>query len=297
MRRDFTPDFLILGAPKCGTTSLSNALNNHPRVYIPPIKEVGFFANDANWRKGVEWYEKYFENAEEGVLLGEATPTYLQAPEAPERIAHVCPEARLLVMVRDPVERARSHYWFRRRYGKEDRELQEAFWSEIDRYPDMGDEDYLIPPALYATNLERYVNTFEEEQIHVVSLCQLSSSPRLTLREVQHFVGLEPQPLDLPHENQSSAPRSYIYRDLVQKLVEYQGLTKKVIKFVTTRSLRRRVMDFMHKVNMEKKPKPDIPNTIKYELYNILKSEVKITEKVFGVGLKSEWKNGASHGS
>jgi len=283
-----TPDFLIIGAPKCGTTSLAATLNNHPDVYIPPIKEVGFFMSEKNWKKGVDWYVSYFEDTSGGEEVGEATPYYLQSPEAPVRIAEVCPKARLIAIVRDPVERARSHYWYRRRHGKEPREVQEAFEAEIARYPDMKEEDYLIPSGLYARQLERYVDIFGRDQIHVLTLHRLTSSPGLALRRLQNHIRIEPRSLPLAQKNQSSAPWSRRYRDFVQELVKSQGLLKRLIKAITTRTTRRKIMEIMHAVNMKKKEKPKLPVWIRRSLKDIYSNEVKILEREFGMKFRRD---------
>ncbi len=79
------PEFLIVGAPKCGTTSLADALSQHPDLFIPERKELGFF--DKNWERGMTWLAQYFEQARSEQLRGEATPDYFATPLAAERIA------------------------------------------------------------------------------------------------------------------------------------------------------------------------------------------------------------------
>ena len=280
-----TPDFLIIGAPKCGTTSLSNALSRHPEIYIPPIKEVGFFSNDKNWQKGREWYASYFEDAEPDMVVGEASPQYLRAPDAPECINCVCPGARFIALVRDPVERARSHYWFRRWGGTESRPLREAFEEELDRFPNWKEEDYLLPPGFYAEHLDRYVQCFGRDRLLVISLSRLSSSPQDVLSNVQRFLGVSVCSLKLDRNNPSSAPRSQVYRDFVQYLVKSQGIVKSLVKSVATYSTRRRIRKTLHSLNVKEKEKPPLPEGIRKSLISIYyKNMIKMEDK-FGVKL------------
>ena len=102
------PNYLIIGAPKCGTTSLAAWLDEHPQVYMVPEKELHFFSG--YWEQGLDWYEQCFvPNGKP--LVGEASPSYLENPVARERIASVLPGAKLIAMMRNPVDRAYSQYW------------------------------------------------------------------------------------------------------------------------------------------------------------------------------------------
>src|SRR5688572_19406956 len=104
------PDFVVIGSMRAGSTSLARYIGAHPSVYMPPKKELHFF--DWNWDRGLDWYRAQFRDATPGAIIGEATPIYIVYREAMERLAKACPEARLLVVLRDPVSRAYSHYWY-----------------------------------------------------------------------------------------------------------------------------------------------------------------------------------------
>ena len=277
------PDFLIIGAPKCGTTSLSNALSRHPEIYIPPIKEIGFFSNDKNWQKGREWYASCFEEAEPNAVIGEASPQYLRAQEVPGRIAQTCPKARFVALVRNPVERARSHYWFRCWHGTESRSLRMAFEEELGRFPAWSENDYLLPPGCYVKHLNRYVERFGRDRLFVLALRKLSSSPQDALDEVQRFLGTPSYPLSLSKANRSRAPRSRTYRNFVQYWVKSQGVTKRLLKQVTTQSSRRWLKDLTHSVNMKDKKKPPIPEDIKRRLEELYRPRKKRLREKFGI--------------
>lgn len=130
------PDFIIIGAMRAGTTTVHHLLNQHPDVFPAVKKEIHYF--DHNFRKGESWYRAHFPprglNAPHGQkLTGEATPYYLYHPMAPYRVRRVLPHIKLIVILRDPVERAYSHYWHSVKLGFETLPFDAALESETDR--------------------------------------------------------------------------------------------------------------------------------------------------------------------
>lgn len=113
------PTFLVIGAEKSGTTWLFDVLARHPDIYLPDTKELSFFnhhetnlkTSDYFANLGLPWYEAFYANFREEIAAGDVSPMYLCDDMAPERIAATIPSARLIVILRDPVERAISHYW------------------------------------------------------------------------------------------------------------------------------------------------------------------------------------------
>jgi hypothetical protein len=204
------PDFLIIGAPRSATTALAGALSDLPDVFIPPEKELHFFTD--RWADGVGWYTQHFAPATEP-LAGEATPTYLASAEAGERMASVVPDARLIAVLRDPVERAWSHYWHRRVWRREHRDFERALddeeagrTGELDgRYVELG---------LYHQQLQRLNEHFPREAVHVALFDDLVARPATALDAVCAFVGAGrggPMTLDQDgvRRNASYAARSY----------------------------------------------------------------------------------------
>lgn len=121
------PDFLIIGAKKAGTTAIGRYLEAHPEVFMTPRMEVHFF--DKNYDKGLDWYRERFSGATSERALGEATPDYLNNPEAVSRMGRSLPHVRLIAVLRDPVARAYSHYWMHRSRGRTSLEFREAIES------------------------------------------------------------------------------------------------------------------------------------------------------------------------
>lgn len=199
--RPVLPDFLVIGAPKAGTTTLAADLGAHPGLWLPARKELGWF--DVRWRREpLEAYSAELAAAPPEALVGEATPTYLHAPGAVERIASCVPDVRLVAVLRDPVARAWSHYWYERTARlAEDRPPEEAILGKP--------ADYL-EPGRYAAHIRRVHAHFDPAQLHVVLLDELVADPAGTYRDVCRHVGVaEVVPDDVGRaRNQAYAVRS-----------------------------------------------------------------------------------------
>src|SRR5918992_1234170 len=116
------PNFLIIGAAKAGTTSLWAYLREHPQVFMAEPKELHFFVAASNWKRGLGWYESHFDRAKGSVAVGEACGAYSRFPThrgVPARIAGVVPDARLIYLVRHPIDRMVSNYVLNVRLGVE----------------------------------------------------------------------------------------------------------------------------------------------------------------------------------
>ncbi len=179
------PNLVVIGAARCGTTSLHRYLDLHPDIAMSGEKELNFFSVDAQWQRGISWYEQQFPS---GTLVrGESSPsysTYPRSPHVPARMARVVPDARLIYLVRDPIERILSFYRFARFVLRnETRELAEAVRDfEVSRY---------VVGSRYALQLERYLAYYPSEQILVVEQRDLLHRRVQTMRLVFGFAGVD----------------------------------------------------------------------------------------------------------
>lgn len=192
------PNLLIIGSAKSGTTSVHHYLDRHPEISMAApsesrhvadndavAKEMRFFWRE-DWHKRMSWYCAHFADMTTPVR-GEATPAYSAHPFHPgvaERIHSVAPDARLLYMVRDPIDRIVSHYTQQRADG--DRRSFGERMSEYDR-PDNS----IVCPSLYATQIERYLALFPERQVLVVDQHLLKHERRATLRRIFDFLEVD----------------------------------------------------------------------------------------------------------
>ncbi|QZY30224.1 sulfotransferase family protein [Nocardioides coralli] len=201
------PTFVIAGAQKCGTTSLSEALRKHREIHISRPKELHFF--DRRYRRGLEWYESQFTPRPHHRQVGEATPAYMYDPVARERLGATLPEARILVILRNPVDRAYSHYWHKRRLGDE---TLETFEEAIEAEPERRARDQVkkrigfayVDRGHYASQVEALFANHGRERVHVLLLDDVSRDQVGTMRAVLEFLGVDPQPaehLEFPRSN------------------------------------------------------------------------------------------------
>jgi lipopolysaccharide transport system ATP-binding protein len=201
------PDFLILGAQKAGTTALYAYLRWHPEITGPSFKEISFF--DRHYARGERWYRAHLP-VRQGSIVGEASPSYLFHPLAPERVARMVPDARLIALLRNPVDRAFSHYQHEVALGREPLSFEEAVASENERMEGeleqmLRDPSYFshawwnytyLARGRYAEQLERWFAFFAREQLLVLFTDELGEDPGGTYRRVLDFLGAETR--DLP---------------------------------------------------------------------------------------------------
>ena len=206
------PDFLIIGSTKCGTTSLHAWLTEHPLV-APTNKEIHFF--NMNYYRRADWYRCFFPHsrerdafeAEHGrpFLVGEATASYLAHYWTPRRAAKLLPNARLIVCLRDPVDRSYSQYHYFRRRGSEPAEtFEEAVASEPERLRGEEAREIRNPhyhswrvfrwgylrTSRYAEHLERWLEVFPREQFLFLKLEEVTAAPERALEQIYEHVGL-----------------------------------------------------------------------------------------------------------
>lgn len=191
-RRRQVPDFVVAGFPKAGTTSLAGHLGMHPDLWIPPQKEIGFF--DAHYQRGIAWYEEQFADAPRGALVGDASPTYLVRPEAVERMARDAPDVKVIAILRNPVDRAFSHYRFREAWAPQ----RTSFGDAVAR--EMGDDAEsvgLLAWGRYIEHLDLLARFVDRQQIEVVLLDDLVADPAAVLAGLFRFLGIDAR-VDLP---------------------------------------------------------------------------------------------------
>jgi hypothetical protein len=200
-----SPRFLIIGEMKCGTTSLFSHLCGHPAVLRPFKKETFFF--DVHYERGVGWYRSHFplaRHARDGQITGEATAYYLFHPLARHRIHAFDPEIRLIAVLRDPVERALSHYHHARSKGREPLSFEDALDAEDERL--RGESERIAVEAgyrsfshinhsyvargRYAEQLEEWLEVFPREQLLVLRSEDLFERPREIVNDALTFLGL-----------------------------------------------------------------------------------------------------------
>jgi hypothetical protein len=208
------PDFMIIGAQRCGTTSLFRYLTQHPAILASLPKEVHFFSN--HYHRGLGWYQSHFPLAAIRRVrdrirggpsaTGEATPYYLAHPHAPGRAAATVPHARLIVLLRNPIDRAHSHYHYEVQWGFEDASFEDALSREAERVDGeeirmQGDQTYrslshqhfsYLSRGIYVDQLARWADLFGRHRMLVLQSERFYRDPPAALAQVVDFLGLPP---------------------------------------------------------------------------------------------------------
>lgn len=191
------PDAVIIGAMKCGTTSLNAWLRHHPQVLYPCRKELHYF--DQHSDRSVAWYRSHFpllralRRPPGGFCTLEATPAYLYRPEVPERMHSLLPEARLIAILRNPVARAISHYDHRLRHGRELRSLQEAL-TDQQGFDDQGNRTAFNPyksRGHYAQHISRVLSFYQRDRLLILRSEDLFASPDVAYKRVLEFLQID----------------------------------------------------------------------------------------------------------
>lgn len=196
---DLLPSFFIVGPPRTGTSWLHEVLQ--PRTCLPRIKETRFF--DERFHRGLSWYRSNFPKS--NLTVGEIGPTYFASPEARSRIAQVVPQARVLCIFRNPVERIRSHYRLKRAYAMIPWEFEEA----------MARDSELMESSKYATHFRAWQQSFGDDNVRAMFYEDLKLDPQLFVNEVADFLEiprfeLVPSQISYVHSSEPlTQPRSY----------------------------------------------------------------------------------------
>ncbi len=214
MTSDSALGFFCVGAQKAGTTTLHDTLARHAEIFLPARKETHFFARDARYERGIDYYHsEYFSEWQPGQMAGEVDPEYIYFPEAAPRIHSYSPRARIIVMLRNPVERAYSHYLMSVRRGFEKQTFEEALARESSRLAEGEFERIHFSYAdrgFYALQIRRFLDLFPAEQLAFVVMDELLAQPDIVLSRVCRFLGVAPLPPGTPlgHGNPAARPRS-----------------------------------------------------------------------------------------
>ncbi|HEY3248023.1 MAG TPA: sulfotransferase [bacterium] len=259
------PDFFIVGAPKCGTTSLYRWLSEHPDVYMSPRKEPHYFCPDLYSPRYVHDEPAYlalFSKAAGQSRAGEASVYYLYSREAARRIHAFDPQARIIMMLRRPVEMIHSLHSQRLFSGHEEIEdFEEALTAEPARKRgfNLPPNPYPIPCLFYrevgryAAQVARYLDVFPRSRVHVIIFDDFVRDPAATFGDVCRFLGVDPEfRPDFAPANTNTTIRSPRLRDWMK----FSPATRALARAVMPRPLRRGLAERLHQLNRRATPRP-----------------------------------------
>jgi hypothetical protein len=240
------PTYIIAGAMRSGTTALNSYLREHPDVAVSSRKEVHFF--DSFYDRGVEWYREQFPGSEAAHAVGEATPNYMFSTTALDRIRETLPDVKLVVMLRNPIDRAYSHYWHDRARGKTHGDFAENVKQELE---DPDQQLNYIARGRYRTQIEEILRRFPASALHVEIFEDMVDRPADLYSSVCRFIGVDPgfRPDGL------GAP--------VNNFIEFRSLAVRR----ASRNLPGRLQDMIGRVNTKRKETyPPMPTRLRNRL-------------------------------
>jgi hypothetical protein len=285
------PNFIVIGAAKAGTTALYWYLAEHPQVFMSPVKETNYFAYGLDARgellygdpdvhrfpvKSLSEYEQLFAGAGDAAAIGEASPIYLECPQAADRIRELLPRARLICSLRHPVDRAYSDYqmYIRRRGRRLDpqRDLTAtSVWAQPDsRWMELG---------RYHDQLKRYFSTFPREQLHIFLFDDLRRGALEAVQDVYRFIGVDPPftpDFDAPH-NVGGLPESLMLEGV---------LTSKTIRSAMEPWIPKSAANWIRRLRTRNmRPAPPLPADLRKELTNHFRDDIRRTGELVGRSL------------
>lgn len=284
------PNFLIIGAGKAGTTSLNNYLKQHPQIFMSPIKETNFFALEGEKPKiggpgdrearqnrySITDIETYRANFQKGFLnekaIGEACPFYLYSPKAPERIKHYIPNVKMIAILRNPVDRAYSHFLHLVREGREPlTDFAQAMREEETRICNNWAPTWHIKQnGFYYEQLSRYFDRFDKAQLRIYLYEDFKANPVGLLQNIFHFLDVDQTfvPDMSTKYNQSLVPRN---RSLNYFLTKPNPI-KAFLKYFLPKELRKSLVTNFKKQNLVKSA--ELSPEVRKELIQVYRQDI-----------------------
>ena len=291
------PEFIVIGVAKAGTTSLAYYLGQHPEIYIPKEKETDFFHYDPFYSKGVNFYlTTFFSKGENYKIRGEATPAYIREHEKViPRILETYQEEppKLLVILRDPVKRAWSHYLHMVRLGREDLSFEDALIAEENRRKTFSWYCYFAE-GLYDQLLEPWLQTFGKKRLWIMTLDELKQDLEESMRQVFTFVGADPsiKIQDKTPRNVASVRRSA----MLSRLLTGHFWGARVFSAMLPPLLKKKTVECLRELNARPAKQgelPELDGKIMIELRQKYEQSLLRLEKMLGRSFAA-WRHGNS---
>jgi len=279
---DRKPSFFLVGAPKSGTTTIYQALSQHPEIYLPKHKELHYFASDLYPTEYIteQQYNALFNNAKSEKILGEASVWYLYSDVAAKSIKNYCPNAKILIMLRKPVEMLSSLH---AQYVFDNVEQYTDFETALDM-EDERKRGALIKSSVYNkasllySNIVRYhdyvkvyYDTFGKKNVKIILFDEFSKNTISVVQSTYEFLNVNKDYMpDINIENKRKIPKNHLLKSLMNPPYRIKNIFRQVLPF----SLRRNFLEKLIKFNTIKISKTDIDLTVQKRIRNICFDDV-----------------------
>jgi len=289
------PNTFILGASKCGTTSLYDILKEHPDIYFSIVKEPQFFSNDDLYSEGIcSYIKKHFKNSAGFKCRVDASPHYLYYKKAAQRIFQDIggKNIKFIVILREPVSRAYSLYWNMVREGYESLGFRDALDKEKERLDDgaierLGTVRYqYLSSGLYAQQLEQYFEYFERESFLILFHEDLKNKPKAVIKQVTEFLGVnELENTKDQSSNMSSMPKNR----WIHSFLRGKSIFKKIAGFMLPYNIKYLLVTRLINMNLREENYPPLDENLKLIIKKSFTKDIDILEKMTGRKL-DEWR-------
>ena len=253
------PNYMFIGAAKSATTTFFDILKKHEDIFVPKFKEPHFFNIDENYLKGLDWYKKtYFKDISNESIIIDFTPTYLYHKLCAERIFDsLGPNVKFVIILRNPVDRAYSHYNHSKRDGHEVSTFEDAIKLENERIEKFRDKnDFLselrcsyISQGLYFEMISAYLKYFDLNNFFIINFeSEVVQNLDQTVLKLSKFLKLDLSNLDYEiHSNKSGKPK---YK-LLQNIITNNNLFRKILKILVPQKQRQIIRNKIKNFNKE----------------------------------------------
>jgi len=284
------PNFFIVGAPKAGTSSLYAYLNEIPGIYMSPVKEPNYFSRstfaDDHPIKPIRDKKKYlelFKGVKDEKIIGEASTSYLADPEAPKLIHEVSPDAKILISLRDPVERTFSNYLMLKRVGT----LKSSFLKELEI--SLKDEEnkiqnkLILERGLYLNNVKRYFDLFGKRNVKIIFFENFIRNEKKIIEDILKFLNIDFFIKDFKPEIYN---KFGVVRGSVSQFILQNRTLRRISEKLISPSGRKKLKE---KIILKNEPKPKIEQTAREILVKFYYDDVQKLKELLGRDLP--WKN------
>lgn len=294
---DIWPNFFIVGAPKAGTTSLYEYLRQIPGIYMSPVKEPFYFLpSSAITPAGVrikdrKEYLDLFRDAKGYTAIGEASPSYLNNPESPQLIHNAVRNAKIIILLRHPIERAYSGYLMYQHYG-ETLPFIDALKAEIADGPELRPGIFhrqYIANGLYSASVKRYFDTFGKENVKVLVFEEFVQGTKQALQEVLKFLNVDFQSIPDTVQETHNPYLAVRNRTLAKLMGRVYRAGEKHSTVSQTLQLLMPLKEPVYRLALKKSPKPKITPEEKAFLENIFYEDVQNLATLLGRSLPWEF--------
>ena len=291
------PNFMCLGAAKSGTTTLYNILRQHPDIYTPSFKEPHFFDIPENFSNGFNWYQETYFKKTNKKIISDFTPSYFFDADAPRRIFDTLGKnIKFLVILRNPVDRAYSHYLHSKRDHHETLDFEESLNEEVDRLQKYTEgSDYLsylrhsyVQQGLYAQMLKRYLNYFSLDNfLFVFFEDEFLENRDLVIKRILEFIDVDTNVLlDINiRSNVASRERSKILKQILKKHGWWRMCLKNIIPSLKIRQI---IKNKIQRANNSKFTPPKLTKTQRKRIYDsYFRNDIQSLEEILSKDLSS----------